>query len=420
MAALATGIGAVVPANAASTLKPTLPEVEPKGLPRSRVPLVVGVELDWAKQQLQAAIPTLLYQEADREVAPGIWLDLAVTRGAIGIAVLDDRAAVSVPVAINLEARSKLGKIVLPLGHCRTNVDVELSLVSKLAADGKLQRPTTKANLREPCRLSGFDVTTFLQREIERRLAVADAPIDAHRERANALVAEIHRGLFQRLATPASGCLRFIPETLHQAPLVEQSGVALVRLEVEGTLANSCSLPPPASIVVEQPRTTNGFDLAWSQRVTLAGLCEQLSQRFVTHGFKGACSEIRAVRLDGIDQLALLIRVAKGQAWIIAQPIIRENKLVLDRMKSQNTRLFASVEPILAELALPVDTIAVESMARQLIQESNAAAQVFAQSLDLKERYATHESDLRTASEVLVDRDAVIVVVHRRQLPAVD
>ena len=113
-----------------------LPDVEPKTPVHSRVPLVLGVELNWAKLQLEDQIPKLLYQATNREVAAGIWLDATVTRGALDLRVHDDRAIILTSIELHLDARSKFGALAMPLGRCRSTIDLEVDLVAKLAPDG--------------------------------------------------------------------------------------------------------------------------------------------------------------------------------------------------------------------------------------------------------------------------------------------
>jgi hypothetical protein len=402
-------------ANLGTQPTPGLPDVEPKPQVHSRVPFVVGVELNWAKLQLEDQIPKLLYQTENREVSAGIWLDARVTRGTLDLRVRDDRAMIVAPVELHLDVRSKFGSLVMPLGRCRSTLDVEVDLLTKLAPDGKLGRPTVKTNLREPCRLSGFDVTPIIEGEIARRLSAAEPQIAEHLARANQQIANIHHELFRSLSSHAAGCVRFMPEKLQQSPITEEQGVAVARLVVDGTIANRCEPAVPQSPVVETLSGPATFDLGWPRRIGMADLGQVLTQRFAANGLKGVGVQVRAVRLDDVDQLALHLRLLKREGWLFARPEIRSQRVVLGSIASKDQELLKAARATLDSVAIPIDTLAIDLLAQKLVATSNAISIVFGSSPTLKEPLQIRPSAVHSSFELLLDRDALVVVVHRRQ-----
>jgi hypothetical protein len=393
-----------------------LPDVEPKPAVLTRVPVTIAVELDWAKSELAQRIPRKLHQESNREVAPGILVDAQVTRGVIDFRIRDDAATGLVPVELQLAVRSKLGNLVLPLGQCRTTVDVELQLLATLTSDGKLSRPLAKANLREPCRLSGFDITPILRGEIDQRLDAAQTQISDHVLQANAVLQQIHAELWRRLVEAAVGCHRFLPTKLLQAPLTLEQGVVLSRFVAEGTVVDSCNSDRAPGIVVEQLTGPAGFDLAWSTRLGFPDFGAAVAEHLKLNGVVGEVKSVRAVRRDDADQLAMYVQLPKSRGWVFARPVITANAMTLGSVTTQQPELLKAVKSALETLLLPIDTMGADTLGQRVVLVSNEATQAFGNAPELKARYQTREADLRTEPEVLVDRDALVVVVHRRSL----
>ncbi len=391
-----------------------LTEVEQKLPVPTRIPMTVAVELDWAQAELSQRIPQLLHQGSNRQVAPGIWIDDTVTRGAIDFRIRNDGVTGHVPIELQLDVRSKIGGMTLPLGHCRSTIDGELDLPIKLASDGKLQRPSVKANPREPCRLSGFDVTPLLAREIGQRLAAAEDQISAHMLQASAVVHQIHEELYRRLSNATVGCHRFVPAKLLQAPLVLEQGVVVSRFMFEGGLASNCGATTVPSMLVEEATAPTGFDLAWSTRLGLGELNVAIAEHLRLRGVVGEVKRIRAVHRDDVDQLALYIQAQKANGWVFARPIIAANALALGSVTSQQPDLLDAMKTALETLSLPIDTMGAETLAHQVVLASNEATQAFGNAPELKLRYETREAELRTTIEVMLERDGLVVTVHRR------
>jgi len=310
--------------------------------------------------------------------------------------------------------RSKIGGMTLPMGHCQSTIDAELHLPSTLASDGKLARPSFKAIPREPCRLSGFDVTPLLQRELAQRLVAAEDQISEHMIEANAVLNRIHAELYRRLSNAAVGCQRFLPSKLLQAPLVLEQGTVVGRFVVEGGLASGCEEATVPGMVVGSVAAPLGFDLAWSRRLGLSELGAIVAEHLRTNGVVGAVSGVRSVRRDEVDQVALYVKLSRASGWVFARPIMVANALALTSVTAQNNDLLAAVKSLLEGLSLPIDVVGADPLAHLLVLASNEATQAFGNTPDLKTRYQTRESELRTEAEALVDRDAIVVVVHRR------
>jgi hypothetical protein len=391
-------------------------EVESKSTPLTRVPVIVAIELAWAKAEIEQRIPAQLHQEANREVAPGVAIDARVTRGAVDIRVRDQSIIGLVPIELQLQARSRLGQLVVPLGQCRTTIDVELGLPIKLSSDGKLQQPVVSAELREPCRLSGFDITPIIRREIDQRLAAAQTQISEHMGQANATLQQIHAELWQRLSNTAVGCQRFLPSKLLQAPLTVEQGVAVIRFAVQGRVTNDCEKVTRSSMFVEAVDAPVGFDLALPARLGMPELADATASHLRANGVDASVKTVRATRADDIDQLAFYVQSTKTKGWLLARPVVSGNALTLGSIASTQSKLHAAVRPALQTVAWPIDKTSAESLAHEVVVAANQATQAFGSTSDLKSRFQIREAKLETTNDVQIDRDAVVIVVHRRQV----
>ena len=391
-----------------------LPQVEPKTVAPSRVPVVFSAELSWAKAVLSERIPELLYQVADRQVAAGVAVDATVRRGVIDIRVRDDGATGLLPLDVDIAVKSRLGKMLLQLGRCHTTVDVELDVPLRLANDGTLPEPTTRATLRTPCRLSGFDVTPFLRYEIDQRLSDARDQISRHMGQANEMLKQAQTELRRHLAQASVGCVRLLPVKFMQGPITVDNGVVLDKIVAVGDLTSDCRTNLEASPRVEQLFGSAEFDLAWPSRLPLAQLRDLLAQRFTEKKVSGQLTEIRAVRLDESDQLAIYCEMPNARGWVFARPAVVGNTLALRSVTAQRPELLRVVAPVLESLAMPIDTTSSEILANQVLAAANEAGQGIGATPNLKARYAIREADLRTVIEPLLDREALIVVVRRR------
>lgn len=417
IAALATLVWTGPAAAAARAAhKSAMREVEPKTAPLTRVPVTIAIELAWAKAELAQRIPEQLHQESNREVAPGIAIDARVTRGRIDIRVRDDAIIGIVPIELQLRARSKLGQLVVPLGQCHTTIDTELGLPTKLSSDGKLQQLFAKAELRAPCRLTGFDITPIIRREIDQRLAAAQTQISEHMGQVNATLQQILAELWRRLSNAAVGCQRFLPNKLLQAPLTVEQDVAVARFAVQGRVTNDCESAKPSSMMVEAVATPVGFDLALPVRLGLSELAGVSAGRLQANGVDASIETVHAVRADDIDQLAFDVHSTKAKGRIFARPVVSGSALTLVSVSSKQPKLLDWVRSAFETVALPLDKSSAESLAHEVVVVANEATQAFGSTPDLRSRFQIRDAKLETAHEVQIDRDAVVVVVHRRQV----
>jgi hypothetical protein len=365
---------------------------------------------------LEEQIPRLLHQESNREVVSGIWLDVRVSRGPIELRVHEQRATLSAPILLDLDARSRLGPILVRLGQCRSSVDFELESTTALGADGKLPHPTGRATVRVPCRLSGFDVTPIVEREIHQRLATMQEQITERVSGANAFVSEIHEGLFRRLSTLGSGCLHFIPEKLRQSPVVEEQGAAVVRLAVRGLVVERCGEPVALPVIaVEATDASPRFELSWPRRIAFTELGARLTQILVEAGQPDVKVEVRSVRQGDVSRAALLIRAPKHHGTVYASPQWSDLGITLVDFRSKDARLLAFVRPLLEKLKLPVDFGAFDALVQEVVATTHELTPILGQSAALKERYLVQSSELRASVEVQLEQDALVVVARRSQ-----
>lgn len=398
----------------------TLPGVAPKPPAPSRVPIVIGVDLEWAKAVLEERIPVLLHQETNREIASGVVVDVKVTRGAVDLKLENETVTLHSPVQLDLKVRSRLGSFVVPVGQCQPIVDVDISALPKLNPDGTLPQPTAKAQLRTPCRLSGLDATPFLQREVEQQLSKAEGLARKQLDKFNSVAAAVLRDTLSRFSNHVAGCLRFLPSRIKQGRPTNVANVAVLRFVVEGQLRTNCELPPTTGVVVDGTTEDYAFDLAWQRQIPWSDLASLLSRQVEGSEFGGTVSAIRSVQRDGADRIAIFVRNARQQGWVFSQPQLVEGMVRLTNLEATDVEFLVDVRPALEAFSLPVDAVAVEALGRQVVSTSNALTQVLGPATRLQQQYRIDDADLRTVGELKLSPNALLVIMHRQQSPTSD
>ncbi|MGE5783327.1 MAG: hypothetical protein ACM3ZE_02000, partial [Myxococcales bacterium] len=309
---------------------------------------------------------------------------------------------------------SKLGGFGARLGRCRATVDVSVEQPLQLSPTGTLSPPSSRARVREPCRVGGFDLGPMIQLEVDRRLAQAQTQADQYLPQLNERLAQVYADLSERVAQPGPACTRFLPERVVQSPVFEREGVAATWLSLEGTTSGRCDSAASRRLVVTTIGGPPQFDLSWSTRIPLADLAGAIQQQFAASGSNFTVLKVASVRVDTLEQLAIQIRSSKRPVWIYASPVARDGRVTLRNLHTKDARLLATVGPSLESVSLPIDTLPLELLSSRMIELVNGTSFVVGSDGDVAIPYQLNASALTGTTEVLLDPDSLLIVLRRR------
>jgi hypothetical protein len=176
--------------------------------------------------------------------APGT-LSYVVRRGEPRFGVAQGELSVAVPLLASIQVCKPLFGMCPVYGRCNASVEIHARTPARLEEGWQLPRPELESRIVRGCLLEpvGLNVTSELQRTVQRELAAARGQIAARTEQANrdlkSLVGEQVRTLTRDplFDPPNQSCLRI--ERLSPLPLDAEANTFSSGLEVAGKLVPS-------------------------------------------------------------------------------------------------------------------------------------------------------------------------------------
>lgn len=385
------------------------PAVDTTLVPESTIPVLIGVDLAWAKAQLEERIPKRLYQEQGREVARGISIDVQIERRDLRLRTTADRIGASTELLLDLDVRTSFGNLSGRLGRCRAIVAVDVDMSLRFSPEGKLSPPETTAAVREPCSLSGFNVTPILERELEQRLADARALAQKHLDEFNLELAKVSQEATRRIAQPVSGCLRFVPDKILQGPVETDGSVASIWLALSGKVAEDCAANEKPRLAFESVDPAPRFEFASSLRIPMSEFRAGLARHLDGANDRIELLAVRARRLDGKDLLALKVRKRQRSAWILTRPEIRTDLLTLTVEQAKSTPLHAAIKQRLETFTWQFDPRAADALSARLNAMAREYSVLLGAPTELRDRRLT-VLESKTTSGATLASDAILVI----------
>jgi hypothetical protein len=424
MALALTACGVTTPTEtpAATNLAPppplqplSYPAVSAKPEAESTLPLFFAVDRAFLNDAVERWVPTRLHEEKGREVGPGTTLDLVVTRRQPTLAVKDETLALEVPLALSIDVKSRLGPIELNLGHCGPEVNAKVTLPTRLQDDLSLPAPNLSLELKQPCRLSGFDVTALLTQELQKQQARGEKELRAGVRRASKILSTQAQGLGEVLDATDPVCPRFLPRQIVQSPLEERASVLSASLSLRGTLVSSCAAPPPITLSVEHSKRRLPFVLVESRLVVWETLSRELGPILKAHGLEAEPHRWSSAVTPRGERLALGLRGEKSSGWVFLTAVVQNGTLRLLAEHSDNPELLRALQSLLVGLTVPCDVTRAESLAKKLFTQTSQRSQVHLKEPELRRRLVLEVEALETAVDTAIVPEGVRLLVQVRE-----
>jgi hypothetical protein len=359
--------------------------------------------------------PLRLHEAKNRSIGHGFKLDLAVTRGDPQYGLKGDTVEIHFPFEVSIDVHRKLGPIELDLGHCSPTVVADAKINPWLTPDASINRPALGLELREPCRLSGIDVSEYIEQELAKQRKHIEHLIQEQVEILplflSTRIAELERPLDETDAR----CPRLDVDQVLQSPIKESSGVYSASLSAKGKLTHLCGNLPNERPHVERVNERPAFDIAERLSIDLATLSRAIDPILSQHALSNAPIQLRAVRTPAGDRLALGITGSTQSGWAFAQVTVKNQDLRITIESSDNPAMLSQTQIALSELRVPLDLGSLTKHAKQLFASAQGMSQVMVKDANLRDALSLKEERLETSTSVQIEPEGVSVWLHRRE-----
>jgi hypothetical protein len=388
-----------------------LPEVRPKPVPLSTVPVAFAIDRASVSDLLEEFAPKR-QTENGRSVGHGIKLDLTITRGATDYGVKGGELSVEVPITLSIEPHRKIGPIDLSLGHCEPRLLAVARIDPRLSSKLTLRTPKVDITLKDRCNLSGFDVSSLIEEEVDKQEKRGLREF----ERASAIVPNLllaqAKGFEKPLGQKSGSCPHLRVERLLQSPLDETDQVLSMTLGVEGPLVDRCEPEPSSRPSVESRPGQIRFVIATSDLVSWETLSRVLDPILAQEGLLGEPLRLVSAETPDGDRVALGVTSQKATGWVLLTPRIESNELRLAATSSTNSALLSQLQPRLDQVRLALPKTDQQAYARELLKRTQALSQVRLRDRKAEARFTQSPEQLRTGASAEVEPGGISLVVR--------